>query len=195
LVNDRVYLTSDVLLFAETWTKSSQQLPIQGFNQVARIDVEGATAKAYGSIYYLNCLSRLTDVHNSFSRNYTDQNGHHLSLSSFVVQDIMITSIYISPQCSIPRRIEVLQEILSMAPEKKIIAGDFTANFNQTETNSVTELFSSYGLYSALTPSIISTTQHGTYIDNIFTNVQYLDAGRYISFTSDHDPLFLQFNV
>jgi hypothetical protein len=139
-------------------------------------------------------LAPVADVHNSFSRNYTDQNGHHFSLSSFVVQDIVIASIYISPQFSIPRRIEVLQEILSMAPEKKI-AGDFNTNFNQTEANSVTDLFSSSGLYSALPPSIISTTQHGIYIDNIFTNVQYLDAGRYISFTSDHDPLFLQYNV
>jgi hypothetical protein len=190
IVNDKVYLSSDTLLFAETWTKSLHNLCIPGFDEVARVDVDGAISKAYGSICFLNRSSLIIGAHNSFSKNYIDNNGHHLSLSSFVISNIMVASIYISPRFSRPKRIEFLQEILSMEPLTKIIAGDFNTDFKQTsEPNSITDL------YSALPPSIISTTNNGTYIDNIFTNIQNVDAGRYISFTSHHDPLLLHFHL
>lgn len=78
----------------------------------------------------------------------------------------------------------------------KKIAGDFNTDFKQVSgTNSITNLFSQYGLSSTLPTSITTTTERGSYIDNIFTNLECIEAGRYMSFTSDHDPLFLHFKL
>lgn len=49
------------------------------------------------------------------------------------------------------------------------------------------------GLQSSLPNAVQSSTKEGTLIDNIFTDKQVYDSGRYISLISYYDPLWVRF--
>lgn len=75
---------------------------------------------------------------------------------------------------------------------ESIIAGNFNVNFQEESSSKKTALLTllqQYGLKSTLPTSINSSTKECTLIDNIFSNIDTLKSGRYVSFTSYHEPL------
>ncbi|KAI8333245.1 hypothetical protein BD560DRAFT_428816 [Blakeslea trispora] len=112
-----------------------------------------------------------------------------MSIAAFVMNDILIASIYRSPKFSQTRALEEIEKLLIISSNYKIIAGDFNSHFDD-EQNPFAELFSRYGLIHNLKNTLNSTTKYQSFIDNIFTDISNHTNGRYISFTSYHDPLY-----
>ena len=117
-----------------------------------------------------------------------------MSISAFIYNDLLIASVYRSTRFSLDRFLIKLEELLKTESTHMIVAGYFNSHFDD-EQNPVTDIFSRYGLKSCLNESVKSTTKYVTFIDDIFTNIADSNGGRYISLTSYHDPLFMQFNL
>jgi hypothetical protein len=68
-------------------------------------------------------------------------------------------------------------------------------NFNEDSAKKVAvmQFMDSNGLFSPLPSDVKSTKKEGTFIDNIFTNQESVSSGRYLSFTSFHEPLWIKF--
>lgn len=193
--NDKTYLSTDFLLFAETWSTATQSFSIPGFEEVSRVDVEGAIARANGSICFAqSSLIEQNPVSNKIEQLIIDDNNHKMSISAFIFNDLLIASVYRSPRFFAEKAKVEIAKLLEIRTSSKIIAGDFNSHFDDEE-NTFTELFNQYGLFHSLKGRLNSTTKYKSFIDNIFTNIVDHEFGRYISFTSYHDPLFMQFNV
>ena len=87
-----------------------------------------------------------------------------------------------------------IKKLLLINASTRIIAGDFNSDFG-ADNDSIKRLFDDYGLVYNLNEKIKSTTRGSSFIDNIFTNIPEHESGRYISFTSYHDPLYIKFNA
>jgi hypothetical protein len=181
-------------LFAETWTKVTTVVSISGFTEIARVDAVESVAKPCGSMVLVNDkFSSTYNIHDILERLCVDDRNEKMSVTGFNVNDTFIASVYISPNFSMSDALDNINEILSGEARHKIIAGDFNTDFLDEE-NQIDSLFSEHGLNSVFNGSIKSTTNKATFIDNIFSNIPSTDSGRYISFTSDHDPLYMKFN-
>ncbi|KAI8325632.1 hypothetical protein EDC96DRAFT_550353 [Choanephora cucurbitarum] len=194
VVHDKAYLCSDFLLFAETWTTNSQTIEIPGFKQVARVNVHGSVPKANGSACFVKTsLLESDSVSNVHEQLVSDNAGHKMAISAFVFKDTLIASIYFLPNFKKEVVLTKLEDLLKVDTRFKIIASDFNLHFDD-EQNPFSSLFNQYGLSSSLGEEVKSTTKYKSFIDNVFTNVFTYHSGRYISYTSFHDPLFMQFN-
>lgn len=91
--------------------------------------------------------------------------------------------------------ISVLEDCLNESKGEIIVAGDFNINFSEEslKRSKLYNILNSFSLKSSLPSHYTSSTNNGTLIDSIFTNVKVQKSGRYISFTSYHDPLFIKF--
>ncbi|OBZ80978.1 ATP-dependent DNA helicase PIF1, partial [Choanephora cucurbitarum] len=195
VINDKSYLTPDFLLFAETWATEQQSFVIPGFEEASRTNVGSSAPRANGTICFINSQNvdsqLLTNV---YQRIATDSNSHKMSISAFVYNDLLVASVYRSTRFSLDRCLVELKDLLKLQSSHTIIAGEFNSDFDDDQ-NSLTDTFSRYGLKSCLDDNIKSTTKYGSFIDNIFTDIADCTASRYISLTSYHDPLFMQFNL
>lgn len=199
IINDKVYLCSDFLLLNETWSTSNQVYNIPGFKEAARVNVEGEVPKPYGSICYINekTLSKLGDNFNIIENLWRSSAGS-ISVAGFTFNEDKITvlSVYISPGCDMRSAVSQLRQCLGdNSVGRIIIAGDFNVNFNEVSTKKqlMLDFLQDYSLKSAMNDSFKSSTNNGTLIDNIFTNFDAKESGRYISHTSYHDPLYMIF--
>ncbi|CEP13115.1 hypothetical protein, partial, partial [Parasitella parasitica] len=191
---DVFYIQSDILLFAETWTTPSQDTNvIPSFDTVARVDVTSGKPAAYGCLCLLNDWSSLpTSPRSKVETLLFDDNGHSLSISGFVCEKLAVFSIYATPNFSRQLLLSSLKQLLQENGNVRgIFAGDFNVDFSKH--NELTSLFATFDYSSSL--DIHSTTNNGSFIDNIFTNITTFSSGRYISFTSLHDPLYIQFDM
>ncbi|KAI8373887.1 hypothetical protein BD560DRAFT_393876, partial [Blakeslea trispora] len=116
-----------------------------------------------------------------------------IAISAFVFKDTFIASVYCSPNFKKQVALTKLEDLLKVDNRFKIIAGDFNSHFDD-EQNLFSSLFNQYGLSSSLSEEVKSTTEYKSFIDNVSINVFTYHSGRYISYTSFHDPLFMQFN-
>lgn len=101
IINDKVYLCSDFLLFNETWSTPNQVHNIPGFKEAARVNVEGDVPRPYGSICYINekILSKLRTY--TIIENLWRNSSGSISVAGFTSTEDKFTvlSVYISPSC------------------------------------------------------------------------------------------------
>ncbi|KAI8375498.1 hypothetical protein BD560DRAFT_422592 [Blakeslea trispora] len=117
-----------------------------------------------------------------------------MSISAFVLNDVLIVSIYRSPRLSQRKALDEAEKLLTIGSNHKIIAGDLESHFDD-EHNPFSNLFSRYDLIHDMKRFLNSTTKYKSYIGNIFTDIYNHANGRSISSTSYHDPLFMQFDM
>ncbi|KAG2192949.1 hypothetical protein INT47_004688 [Mucor saturninus] len=194
IINDPVYLSSDIILLNETWTLPTDNFQIPGFQLKSSLNCSDSTRKPIGSCCYVS--DSLVGDFSSSSRLFTNNyNTSTISVSIVIVTLTLYCSIYASPDSN--QSPDMFLEALSFITEHDyiyiVIAGDFNLNFYQDSPKSttVTSFLNQLGIKSSLPESVRSTTKQHTFIDNIFTNQAIIDSGRYISFTSHHDPLWL----
>jgi hypothetical protein len=189
---DSVYLNSDILLFVETWSIANQEYPIDGFLMASRSDCDGSVSKAMGSCCYVG--NHLNDDIGTKGSNIVRQRNGVVSVAWVIIQDILVVSIYASPNTSVNNIIESLEAIPSWSG-RKIFAGDFNIN-TMTRSRSRQELlnfFAHHNCTSALPPNLTTTTSN-TQIDNIFTSFPIISVGHYFSISpSPHIPIYLRF--
>ncbi|KAI8334545.1 hypothetical protein BD560DRAFT_451175 [Blakeslea trispora] len=187
------YQVSDFILLTETWTTESTPINMDGFQVIARVNVEGKRPKSYGSLVAVN-ESRLMSLEDVAPIEILKKtNDGSISVSGFTSRYILVLCIYKSPRADIHLLENLIEAILLQNNGRVIVAGDFNIDFTSTPS-SFRDLLSKLNLTSALPVEIATTTKHGTFIDNIFTNFEVKNSGRYISYPkSSHDPLYINF--
>ncbi|KAI8333252.1 hypothetical protein BD560DRAFT_461654 [Blakeslea trispora] len=161
---------------------------------VARVNVYGSAPKANDiACFVKTSLLKLDSVNTIHEQLVGDNAGHKMAISAFVFKDALIASVYCSPNFKKDVALTKLEDLLKVDTRFKIISGDFNSHFND-EQNPFSNRFNQYELSSSLGEEVKSTTKYKSFIDNVLTNISAYHSGRYISYTSFHDPLFMQFN-
>ncbi|KAG2193629.1 hypothetical protein INT47_007461 [Mucor saturninus] len=191
IVNDPVYISSDVILLNETWTLCDDCFDIPGFKMVSSANCLGTVRKPLGSRCYIS--DKLGNNYASQLELFIGDNNSSVSVSFVTVDSSLYCSIYASPRTSQQLLLETLNFVVDQDYDYIVIAGDFNVNFNEesSKKSAILNLLEQKGLKSSLPSTVISTTKQKTLIDNIFNNKEILDSGTYISFTSYHEPLWL----
>ncbi|OBZ82816.1 hypothetical protein A0J61_09134 [Choanephora cucurbitarum] len=141
VVHDQVYLCSDFLLFAETWTTNNHIIEIPGFKQVARANVYDNVPKANGSACFVKTsLLESASVSNVHEQLVSDNAGHEMAISAFVLKDTLIASVYCSPRFTKEVALAKMEDLLKIETGFKIIAGDFNSH-SDDEQNPFNTLF------------------------------------------------------
>ena len=191
IINDQVYLSSKVILLNETWTIPTDDLTIPGFKMISAVHCPNAR-KAMGSCCFIADSLYAQQV---FSKLFHHQsNNSSVSVSMVAINSTLFCSIYASPTTSTFLLLQTMDYIFQQDYFDFVIAGDFNVNFQEESATrtALYRLFDQHGMKSTLPTSITSSTKQGTLIDNIFSNIDTINSGRYISFTSYHEPLWLQ---
>ncbi|KAI8327645.1 hypothetical protein EDC96DRAFT_549567 [Choanephora cucurbitarum] len=137
IINDKSYLVSDFLLFAETWANSQHIFSLPGVKEASRTNVEGSTPRANGSICFINNSNLDTElVTNIYQRLVTDDDNHQMSISAFIYNDLLIASVYRSPRFSLDRCLVELKELLRTESTHMIVKGISTLIFMMSKTQS-----------------------------------------------------------
>lgn len=191
-------MQSDVLLFAETWTTEDNKVTIPDFEDVVRVEQTGR-AKPTG----VSCFLKKSLVQGRSILKISNHRivvNHTASVAAFGYNGILFAVMYFSPNPQSEVIVTEIERLLSdetVGPyERIVIAGDFNVDFASTtdsRTTKLTDRLSGHGFHSALPAGVKSITRSNTFIDIIFFNFPISESGRYISFTSFHDPLYLRF--
>ncbi|KAG2215280.1 hypothetical protein INT45_012702 [Circinella minor] len=195
---DEVYLTSNFILLAETWTLSTDSddsLNINGFTLVTRQDSNTSEShrRAFGTIFYIR--NDLLE-HVNHSTSYMPHPMVSISVIGYH-GPLIISTVYALPRTPIQDLISALQQLIDTYPNSGFIfAGDFNVNFNieESRTTQLLAFFSENNLSSA-SPTVTSTTPANTKIDDIFTNFPQAVtiANTYVSLSpSSHKPLYFR---
>ncbi|KAI9018019.1 hypothetical protein CLU79DRAFT_831617 [Phycomyces nitens] len=204
ITSDQVYLSSNILLFNETWTlPNHESCVIPGFTLVSSIDSNPTNARVSGACCYVrnSFLSRTigssneTAIRTANSRLFLDGNNGSTSVAFFVLNESLYCSIYVSPRCQLSTLMEALEFVVSHDYMHITIAGDFNVDFTKESTKKATllQFMNSKNMTTTLPATIQSTTNQNTLIDNIFTTMPVMDSGKYLSLTSYHAPLWAKF--
>ena len=111
-----------------------------------------------------------------------DDAGHKMSMSAFVISDVLIASIYCSPRFSQRKALDEIEKLLTIGSNHKIIAEDDSSHFDD-EQNPFAGLFDRYRLTHNMKSTLNSTTKSQPFIDNIPTDIADCGTGRYVHLT------------
>ena len=191
---DQVYINSDIILLCETWTLPNNEVfELDNFILASRQDGQTGNPKPIGSCCFINNTFLNNRTYTSDSKYFQDRNCS-VSVSLVVIDSSLFASVYCSPNASTDIILEALQFILDHPHGSVTIGGDFNVDFASysSKKSSIVNLLSQYNLTSPLMDTVTSTTKKNTFIDNIFTSNQVIDSGKYVSFTSYHEPLWIK---
>ncbi|OBZ89314.1 hypothetical protein A0J61_02648 [Choanephora cucurbitarum] len=120
--------------------------------------------------------------------------GHKMSMSAFVINDVLIASIYCSPRFSQRKALDEIEKLLTIGSNHKIIAEDDSSHFDD-EQNPFAGLFDRYRLTHNMKSTLNSTTKSQPFIDNIPTDIADCGTGRYVHLTVTIILLYVQFEI
>ncbi|KAL0136183.1 hypothetical protein V8B55DRAFT_1292878, partial [Mucor lusitanicus] len=200
VTSDLFYLSASVvLLFSETtWTvsRSPETFDIRGFTMTARADnANSSIPSAIGACCYIknSLLSQGGDIINDAI--FLTEPNYSVSVALSSLSLDVYASIYAIPDTSVTLIMRALLFIVNRPYNDIVIGGDFNVDFGAdsrhlVKKRSILQFMSDNGMKSPL--NVAFTTQRGTFIDNIFCTALVIDSGTYVSFKSDHEPLFIK---
>lgn len=190
----------DIICLTETWLCEGQLefLNLHNFKIGAHycrhVNKHGGVLIATKSNYKCTSLKKLTEL--SIER---DAEFAGLYLANI---DAVILGLYRSPMGSLDIFFDRLAEVLNcitddFCDKKIIVAGDFNINFlvDTRLTKSITDLFSSYGLFKVFHDASRVSNSTETCIDNIFLNTNYQNCKTEELHMSDHLAQFISLYV
>jgi hypothetical protein len=199
-MNDPMFATADILLFAETFSPQSAQGDLERFGFRELCCIPGTSRWGTGSLVAVReqLPNQVTlDGTILVDRREDQQEGEdhrwRIEMCQCTVGGSAIISIYSSPTA--PRR-ELLQaltrQISGLAPETPLLlVGDFNVNLlDPADSRQLMQLMASHHLRSLLPPDAF-TTDRATQIDLAFSNITQARAHTYESATSYHKPLLI----
>ncbi|XP_062709567.1 uncharacterized protein LOC134288515 isoform X1 [Aedes albopictus] len=196
---DPWYFRCDILIFSETCLYANEKIAFPGFNLVYRSDtfnypdyVKKNIAKGIICFVRSSLKANVVDYCTEFK---ADQKGHyhsHIDLVKLVVNGILIISGYKSPKVSVCDFKDTMLRFQLEESCPTIVIGDFNFNLNDTRNAQIHE-FSSFmiGLsYVSKLPPTEATTILGSRLDVVYANFEYITAGVYECYFSDHKPIY-----
>ncbi|CAF1440259.1 unnamed protein product [Adineta ricciae] len=157
-----------MISLVETWTKSSDNLEIEGFKIVHRRDCHDVR-KPFGQVIYLK-----DDLqYETITERYEYSGKDHIEYSSIKVGDICVVSVYNSPNSSfsvLKRHIDEVIPISQRVCESIVVVGDFNLDLKIKTNHKLIKYMESFGL-TLINKLNESSTNAKTQIDYCFTNV------------------------
>ena len=162
-------LRPNVISMVETHTWPNQLINVPDYDVIHRSDSEKNVS--HGKI----CYSRNAGKFLTSSKLSTPNS--HTELTAVSVLDVLIIYGYSSPKASFDMLEEALGHIRSKLPPSAstIIVGDFNIDLNAPKGDKLRALMMKLGFTSCL-PKTCSTTNAGTQIDCVFSDVDGLEA-------------------
>jgi hypothetical protein len=190
IVSDEWYSKGDIIIFAETLTKPNDVVELKGFDVQFRSDI--TKGKSRGFVCFSRKMFRV-EITNTRHELHTCDVGSVEFLSFLMNGKYRLVTGYKSPRISDSEFSKKLQKILTADKSKNLLVmGDFNCNiFNDDNNESFLKklMISRYNLKSLL-PSETVTTNLGTQIDVIFSNMQFVRSGVYETYFSYHKPIY-----
>jgi len=181
---DIVLLQSKIMFFQETGSKSTDTYTIKNHTECCRIDSIHANGKS-GSICFVGESINHKEITCSTTLLQDQKKNTHLEAIEVIIENITYIGIYSSPNFPVQKLCDFIETVAS-AKNNVIFIGDFNINFNKPPKQLVQIL--KHFNYKILVDGI--TTDHGTTIDNVITNVD-IAALVYESLISDHRPILV----
>ncbi|KAK3916003.1 ATP-dependent DNA helicase [Frankliniella fusca] len=178
---DEVFLSADVLLFAETWCKMDDCINLGG-----RLKLIGQCPGAEGNRGSGVCIfSKL-----QFENVYFNNTHHGIEVCCACISDMFVAVLYCHKNYCFKNLIKVLDVVLgNVTKEKILICGDFNVNLKSESGKQLQHIMRSYGLCFS-NDFDLPTTYGGTCIDGVFCNVKII-VNSYQSYFSYHMPLLV----
>ncbi|KAK3923676.1 Envelope glycoprotein M [Frankliniella fusca] len=185
--NDTNFMTSDVLLFGETWSPKTENISLKHFKQVAKTDC-GHIRKPKGLSLYVR-KSILNKVKKSEAFTLSDAKKS-IDIGIIELSKMAIIALYASPNVSTALWIKFFKFIKSELTKQCIIVGDFNINSMKLRPNNfMMKMITKLNLRLLNKKTV--TTHHNTGIDWIVANTN-LHYGTYNSFFSHHYPIWMR---
>ena len=181
---DIVLLQSKIMFFQETGSKSTDTYTIKNHTECCRIDSIHANGKS-GSICFVGESISHKEITCSTTLLQDQKKNTHLEAIEVIIENITYIGIYSSPNFPLQKLCDFIETVASNK-NNVVFIGDFNINFNKPPKQLVQIL--KHFNYKILVDGI--TTDHGTTIDNVITNVD-IAALVYESLISDHRPILV----
>lgn len=187
IVNDQWYSRCDVLILSETQTTEKSQPTLPGFNLIFRSD-DFERPQKRGILIFIKADVQFNKLHHEIEK--SEEKKYHSDIVVFQIDDICVITGYKSPQTPAGTFKAQLSQALSAVPEamKRVLIGDFNFNIHDGK-NMLSKFMSENTMQSKLAPAAITARDHSQ-IDVVFSNFDNIIAGVYVSYFSDHNPVY-----
>jgi hypothetical protein len=186
IVCDRWYLAAKILIFSETKTKKQEDIRIENFNVLCRTDHD--TRNSYGVLCYIrDDFGGMVTVEDMLQ----DENGKvDLVLLLHNNEEYLITG-YRSPTYEMPKFKAIVSKFCrKLDTNKRVhIMGDFNID-SYGSKDDIFKVFEVQNLKNKLDP-FESTRGSESQIDVVLSNSEYVEAGSYATYFSDHFAVYL----
>ncbi|KAK7459744.1 hypothetical protein BaRGS_00006524 [Batillaria attramentaria] len=197
---DSSLMAADALFLVETWTLSTDEFPLPGFENASMLVCDGNTRKPYGMSVYSRWFMSVRVEH----ENQMTGPGWHAEIAAIRMRGwdgLTVVVVYKSPKAPVRTVQELLKTYLAtLSPiqaERLVVVGDFNVRRNTPEGEALVSFFTSESVSAAaklrpMLPPDVPTTNQGTQIDMCFTSIPCgISVGTYESVTSYHKPLWV----
>ncbi|ORX66323.1 hypothetical protein DL89DRAFT_270250 [Linderina pennispora] len=194
VTSDKVYMHSDLLLFAETWLCEDQSCEIPGFTMVASASRGSHGSSAVGACCYVS--ERLQSLVHGVMAGIQRFGRQSVSVAAATIRGTRFISMYASPGTRVEQITSTIAPYFSETSMHYVLACDINIDLrkNGEQQRQIQALLNNYNLRMT-TPSDSYSTRAGTRIDYIFTTLSNTEAGAYTTVSkSFHYPLWLRFN-
>ena len=186
IVCDRWYLAAKILIFSETKTKKQEHVRIEHFNVLCRTDHD--TRNSYGVLCFIrDDFEGMVTVEDMMQ----DENGKvDLVLLLHNNEEYLITG-YRSPTYEMPKFKAIVSKFCEkLDTNKRVhIMGDFNID-SYDNKDDIFNVFKVQNLRNKLDP-FESTHGSVSQIDVVLSNSEYVEAGSYATYFSDHFAVYL----
>ncbi|XP_055600404.1 uncharacterized protein LOC129749455 [Uranotaenia lowii] len=195
---DAWYSRCDIIVFSETGILTNDEVNIPNFNIVYRSDrqtlplfVKSGIAKGIICYAKIGLIISVESHKTVFKANNLNKYVGHTDLVILKHRHISLLTGYKSPKINCNEFISVFNSIHNDYNDPTILIGDFNFNLNSTcdETKKIVKYLNRKNLFDKLVCNE-PTTDLGSRLDIVFSNIRNISTGVYESYFSDHKPVF-----
>ncbi|KAK3919182.1 Serpentine receptor class alpha-6 [Frankliniella fusca] len=181
--NDNVFMSSDILIFGETWSLQQDTNHLKSFKILAKTN-SGQIRKPRGISIHIKKTFNQLSVQNKKKKGSID-------IAQMKIRDLTIVGIYATPKADISLWQKFLNTIRNLQHTKCIVVGDFNINhLKLSKKKKIMNIFLQRYNFN-LRNNSEATTHSNTAIDWIISNTK-LKCGTCNSFFSHHYPLWIK---
>ena len=193
VINDSSLTSVDVLICTESRlapSDSNDDYNIEGFDVFRNDDATQQPTRPYHGTVIYSKFSNLQSTPRSLN-----QQGTYLTLTvhKTLYGIVQVISVYRSPAPSVDAFLNAFNNLMEMVEYTlpTVILGDFNVDLFQqnASTRKITKLMTETYNYTQLVMQ--PTTDYGSCLDHIYTNIHTARTGVLESYYSDHKPIWI----
>lgn len=195
---DPAFVNCDILLFAETMTKNTDngRFLLDNYFIIAQLNNDDHSRKnlsGKGMCCFVkeSIRQRVQLVECSYWYQPNGTKDQYIMVITLMFDDVKVIAVYKSIVCSQSTMVSYLSSVIGTNNNGKVIVmGDFNVDLIQQPNNVIAQFLNGNEIRSQIEDQ--STTNLRTQIDWIFSNVNDITSGVYETMFSYHKPVYIQ---